>query len=308
VLGLIAVVMAACGDRVAGSLDLVRETGRPLRHVEGEVSCEGPAIASLLPRLKEDPNACEILRSGAGSVPTLALLLDDADRRTLAAVFLAEIGGKEAATALLERWRATRDAAQEVVFFRQRGEAAVRRGYHYEGIDHAFYGELFMALGYAGRPVSAAIAQDTAAAIEESERLQAEGAELVAIERREDGIELRRRAPSVETAREGLRLLAMLRAPEAPSVFVKALRSPVLIVRTTAVQRVVYLTQPTDELLRALHPLLDDPELRIEAAEQVEFLLDPVAAVGVEPALRMPAERQAALVARCKQQLAVRLR
>jgi hypothetical protein len=89
---------------------------------------------------------------------------------------------------------------------------------------------------------------------------------------------------------------------------VKALRSPILPLRITAVQQVVYLTQPTDEVLRALHPLLDDPELRLDAAEQVEFLLDPTAAVDAEPARRLPQEKQAALVARCKERLALRLR
>lgn len=301
-LGIMAFLLGSCGDPVAELVDEVRSSGRHYLHAEGELPT---GVLSLAPRLREQPAARTLLGT-TQSVPRLARLLEDEERRTIAAVLLAEIGGRDAAVALLRCWRAARDAADERTIYRAVGDGWVKLGYRYEGIDHAFYGELLMALAYAGHPVSAEIAKDTATAIAESERLLAEGAEIVSREQREeDGrrLELRTRCPSVQTAREGLRLLAMLRAPEAPALFVAALRSNLPAVRRTAVQEVGYLGEPTEELLRALEPLLDDPELQIDAAEQVEFLLAPAASMGAEPANQLLKDAQLALVARSKERL-----
>jgi hypothetical protein len=305
-------VLGSCGDPVAGMVDQVLRSGAHYIHVEGDLRTDGtPAIKSLAPRLRQDPVARALLDAAGSAVPRLVRLLDDEERRTVAAVFLAEIGGDEAVAALLRCWRKTRDAADERTIYRAVGDGWVKLGYRYEGIDHAFYGELLMALAYAGRGASAEIAKDTDAAISDSERLLAKGAELLTREEREEEgrrLELRTRAPSIQTAREGLRLLAMLRAPEAPARFARALRSPVPALRRAALQEVVYLGAPTDELLRALDPLLDDPELQVDAAEQVEFLLAPGDSIGSKPAHRLPRDALLEFVARSKERLRGHLR
>ncbi|MFI5403222.1 MAG: hypothetical protein ACHQ1G_09815 [Planctomycetota bacterium] len=304
---LAALVLGACGDTVAERIDAVQGNGRRYVHGEGEVRFEDPPAArSLARQLSEDPDGKALLDRSQSAVPELILLLDDPGRRSLAAVFLAEIGGDKAVAELLARWRGLRGDAKEKTVYRSVGSGSFKLGYRYEGVGDGFYGELIMALAYAGRPVSAEIAKDTEAAIAESERLEATGADpMFREERDEDGrrLELRWWAEPIETACEGLRILAMLDAPEAPSLFAKALRSPVRPLRWTAVQEVLFLGDASEQLLPALGPLLDDPELRADAAEQVTFLLDHGATAEAVPVHHMSGDQQAALAVRCKERL-----
>ncbi len=300
-------LLGACGDDVEGRIDAVRASGRRYVHGEGLIRFdEGPAARSIASRLRDDPDGRALLDAGGSAVPALIRLLGDPSRRTLAAAFLAEIGGDEAARALLRAWRSLRDAAKEKRILLPVGNGSFALGYRYEDVDDGFYGEVIMALGYAGRPVSPEIAKDTEAAMVESERLAAKGDELVFREERvEDGrkVELRWSAAPVETACEGLKLLAMLAAPEAPSLFTRALRSPVGALPSTAVQEVVFLGNAASGLLPDLGPLLDDPDLRADAAEQVTFLLEQGATTEAVPVHHLSGEEQAALAVRCKQRL-----
>jgi hypothetical protein len=56
-------------------------------------------------------------------------------------------------------------------------------------------------------------------------------------------------------------------------------------------------------MLPALGPLLDDPDLRVDAAEQVVFLLDDGATTESVPVHHLSGEQQAALAVRCKERL-----
>ena len=308
VLGALTVLLlGACGERVADHLDAIRRSGRRFVHGEGLIRYEDtPAERSVAPRLREMAGGRALLEQGKSAVPALVELLDDPDRRTLAAVFLAEIGGSDAAAELLRRWRSLRDDAKEKRILLPVAGGQVALGYRYEGVDDDFYGELIMALGYAGLPVSAEIAKDTEVAIAESDRLAAAGEELVfREEREEDGrmIELRWSAEPAETASEGLKILALLRAPDAPSLFEKAIRSPVRRLRRTGVQEVLFLGDAADRMLPVLGPLLDDPDLRVEAVQQVAFLLDDGATTESVPVHHLSGEQQAALAIRCKERL-----
>ncbi len=307
VLGILTVLLlGACGDSVMDRLDAVARTGRYV-HGAGETRFgEPPAVRSLAPLLRKEPMGAALLDDGDVAVPDLVRLLDDPPRRTLAVVFLAEIGGDVAAREFVRRWRAHRDDARRTSLYRQIGGGSLKLGYRYEGIDDDFYGELLMALGYSGLPVSAEIAKDTLAAIEESDRLAARGAELLSrAEREDDGrrIEIRWWAAPIETACEGLRILALLRAPEAPSVFDRAMRSPAAAIRRAAVDDVLFLRGVADRLLPSLGPLLDDPELSADAAEQVAFLLDDATTVAAAPIRALPVDRRAAVVGHCKERL-----
>ena len=62
---------------------------------------------------RQNPDAAAILDAGPRAVPELLRLLEDPERELLAAVFLSEIGGREAALGLLARWRETRARVQE---------------------------------------------------------------------------------------------------------------------------------------------------------------------------------------------------
>ncbi len=300
-------LLGACGDRVEVRIDAVRASGRRFAHGEGLIRFdEGPKGRSIGSRLREDPDGRALLDAGERAVPPLIRLLDDPERRTLAAVFLAEIGGDAAARELLKTWRGLRDAAKEKRILLPVGNGSFGLGYRYEDVDDGFYGEVIMALGYAGRPVSSEIAKDTEAAMAESERLAASGERLVFREERvEDGrkVELRWSAAPVETACEGLRILAMLAAPEAPSLFTRALRSPVGSLKSTAVQELAFLGDAANGLLPDLGPLLDDPDLRADATEQVTFLLEQGATTEAVPVHHLSGEQQAALAVRCKQRL-----
>jgi hypothetical protein len=95
----------------------------------------------------------------------------------------------------------------------------------------------------------------------------------------------------------------MLRAPEAPSLFAKALRAPVRTLRCTAVQEILFLGDAANGLLPALGPLLDDPDLRADAAEQVTLLLDDGRTTEAVPVHHLSGEEQAAVAVRCKERL-----
>ena len=202
-------ILSACSGDVPGRIDAVSAAGRRYVHGEGLIRFDDrPGARSIAPRLRESPDGRGLLDAGQAAVPDLIRLLDDPARRTMAAVFLAEIGGERAVGELLRRWRSLRDDAREMQIVLPVKGGSVALGYRYEGVDDGFYGELIMALGYAGGPVSGEIAKDTDVALAESERLAAAGAELLFREGRdEDGrrIELRRYAGPIETAREGLR-------------------------------------------------------------------------------------------------------
>jgi len=300
-------LLGACGDGVEGRIDAIRASGRRYVHGEGLVRFDGgPATRSIATQLREDKNARALLDAGESAVPSLIRLLKDPERRTLAATLLAEIGGNGAARELMTTWRSLRDSAKEKRILLPVGSGSFALGYRYEGVDDGFYGEVIMALGYAGGPVSGEIAKDTEVAMTESERLAAKGDELLFREERvEDGrkVELVWSAAPVETAREGLKLLAMLRAPEAPSLFARALRSPVPALRCTAVQEIPFLGDAANGLLPALGPLLDDPDLRADAVEQVTLLLEDGAPTEAVPVHHLSGEQQAAVAVRCKERL-----
>lgn len=277
-------LLAGCGQDVTDHIDALRESGT--RYVHATLPSPD-RLAELYPgqepdrsfrsRLHEDEHARAVLDAGEAAVPELVRLLDDPERRTLAAVFLAEIGGERAATGLLARWRDLRGEVQTKSVYRSYeragGRVTMTMGIRHEGIDQAFYGELLHALCYAGRPVSAAVAADTRTAMDEAERLQAAGEDLRRKETRES-LELRWNVEPVETAREGLQILAMVAAPEAPPLFTRALRSPLRSLRWTGVQEVIWIGEGAQQTLPALGALLDDPDLREEVIEQIYFILD----------------------------------
>jgi hypothetical protein len=297
-----AALLGAC-DEAADSVDALVRSGRRFAH-EGlrPVDESGPVVPSIAAAIREHPEGRALLEEGDRAVPALSLLLDDPERRTIAAALLAEIGGTDAAAALLARWRAVRDDAQTKRVYRLVEGGSLPLGTRYEGIDHHFYAELLMALGRAGLPVSAEIAADTEAAITESERRRAAGESILFREERVEGgrrTELRWRAAPVETAREGLRILMMAGAPEAPPVFSRALRSPVRGLRTTALEGVLYLGPEATAMLPTLGNLLDDPELCPDALRSVAFLLDE----GTVPDPNLTGNERAVLVAAYKARL-----
>ena len=81
-------------------------------------------------------------------------------------------------------------------------------------------------------------------------------------------------AEPVETAREGLHVLAMSGAGEGPALFARALRSPVDAFRWDAVQEVQFLGRGREQTLPALATLLDDAPLRGLAVSAVASLTD----------------------------------
>ncbi|MHC4548263.1 MAG: hypothetical protein ACYTEZ_05745 [Planctomycetota bacterium] len=286
----VALVLVACGESepsVAERIDALRASAEPFFHPTLPTP---QRLAGLFPdgveierdprrRLRENDHGRAILDAGERAVPELIRLLDSPPRRTLAAVLLAEIGGREAAAALLGRWRDLRGAAKTKSIYDLEGRppCAAGGGYRHEGVDHDFYRELIEALCHAGRPVAAAVAADTDAAMDESERRHAMGKDLARDERRREPrqeIELRWHVECVETASEGLQMLARVGAPEAPPRFVRALHSPVHALRWTAVQCVTYLGRDAESVLLSLGILLDDPGLRFEALDALVFLLD----------------------------------
>jgi hypothetical protein len=297
---LMALAASACDEDAKGRIDAVRRNGRRYMHGEDLLPFErsGSAVRSLSPKLREDPNGRALLDLGEAMAPELAKLLDDPERRTLAAVFLAEGGKERGATELLRRWQVLRGQVKEEQLYRLRRGTAIGIGYRYQGVDGQFYAEVVLGLTYAAQPVSAKIAADTRAAIEESARLEASGQQLLfREEREEDGarIEVRWSAEPVETASEGLRILAMAAAPEAPSLLEGALRSRIPALRRTALREAAWLGRDGQKLLPAIRPLLDDPDLGDEAIEQVARIVE-----GITPSRPFTTEQRAALVARLR--------
>jgi len=290
IIGVVAVLLlVGCGAKVADHIDALRESGTrwyvhsmlpsPERLAEIYPGRESVGLDSLRSRLRKDEHARAILDAGEAAVPELVRLLDDPERRTLAAVFLAEIGGEQAATALLGRWRDHRgDVKTKSVYrsFERAGRpVTMAMGSRHEGIDSGFYSELLHALCFVGRAVSAAVAADTRAAMDEAEKLQAAGEKLRREEtRQEEELELRWNIEPVETACEGLHILAMVGAPEAPALFTRALRSPVRSFRWTGVQEVNWIGEGAKQTLPALGALLDDPDWREDVLEPLALLLD----------------------------------
>jgi len=153
------------------------------------------------------------------------------------------------------------------------------KGWRYEGVDGRFYGELIHALCYAGRPVSASVAADTRAAMDEAEKRQSAGEDLWRKETRQEApgeVELQWDIEPVETACEGLEILAMVGAPEAPPLFMRALGSQVRSCRWAAVHSVSYIGEGDEQLLPVLGALLDgdDMRLREDVLWQLECMLD----------------------------------
>jgi len=97
----VAMLLVGCGQTVTGHIDALQEGGArhahdtmpsPQRQAELYPMAE-PDGLDLRSRLREDQHGRALLDAGEGAVPELVRLLGDPERRTLAAVFLAEIGG-----------------------------------------------------------------------------------------------------------------------------------------------------------------------------------------------------------------------
>lgn len=280
---------AACGEAdpptVGDRLDAMIEAGAtpvhqslpsPARKAELSI----PVVADgVRPVLLETTHGRALLEAGQAVVPDLVGFLDDEERGTLAAVFLAEIGGEEAAQGLLDVWRSLRGHRVTKHTYTALEESAepmrIASGFRHEGVRHVFYGELLMALAYAGLPVSAEIASDTLAAVKSCEKRRSAG-ETLGFEE-EEGDERRKWSdPEVETATEGLRILAMLGAAEAVDQLVRALASPIEEFRWTAAQNAYWLGKDVDPVLPSLVRTLDDPSrgLRVEALRELLSILE----------------------------------
>lgn len=273
---LAAAALPACGESVEDRIDALRSGGASYLHDPPRPAPDPDALPSppVSERLRGSEAGRALLDAGERAVPDLVRLLDDPDRQTVAAAVLAEIGGVAAAEGLLDRWRRLRTAVRDACVYRVAG-IATALGKRYESGDGVFYAELLHALCRSGRVVASAVARDTAAALDECERLAAAGADLVRTERREeDGrtIELRWWPDPVETAREGLRILAACRAPEAPALAERGLRSPVRVVRRAALRSLAFLGERAEPLLPQVARLLEDPAWRDEAKEQLRIL------------------------------------
>lgn len=286
---------AACGDpSVRDRIDAIRRSGArfahetlpsPQRTRERSPDGRGTWQEGIRSDLWKNSDAAALLRMGDAAVPDLARLLEDRERGPLAAVFLGEIGGKGAAAALLARWRELRGEDQQKRIYRYQGEAVYAEGFTYERVDMDAYGEMIASLCYTGREVGKEIAADTAAAMDESERLQREGKDLAFEEWRdeEDGKKrLMWDAEPVETACEGLQFLAMAGAPEGVDLFVRGLQSPVRAIRWAAIQEHTWLEVGRDRTMPLLGGLLDDPEWRVKAVEELSSVLPGVSFV-VDP-------------------------
>lgn len=285
------VLLSGCGGKttVADHLDGLAASGTTYRHNTlpsparraelNPVSSSDPTPGqTLAERLHKNEHGRALLDAGQTAVPELIALLGDENRRTLAAVFLGEAGGPEAAGALLHQWRELRPKRLKKNVYvhlsdpAKPGSRSLRAGFHYEGVEGAFYGELLFALSYCGRPESAAIASDTRAAMKRCESRQAAGEVFVAESQGEPsdehphGTTVRWSDGEVETCDEGLELLAMIGAPEATELFVRALHSPVRSFRWTALQNASYLGTAVKPLVASIWQLLDDPDLADLAA------------------------------------------
>lgn len=306
--------VAACGaaePTVEQRIDALLEGGK---HFEHNVLPSRARMAELYPesppdrsewriefRLRENPDAAALLRAGERAVADLVRLVDDPKRRTLACLFLAEIGGVPAANSLLAAWRKERGR-----YVHKTGRYPTEGGmnyiaYTYEPADGGFSGELIAALCYTGRDVSVEIARDATISMDEAERLAAAGEKLDRQEKRtrpEGEVELFWDVEPVETACEGLHILGMAGANDAPALFARALRSSIRSLRWAAVQDVLYIGQGKETTLPALAPLLDGSDLRDAALRAVIRILDHDS----ERSSTTPAERTE-LVARYRKRL-----
>lgn len=308
-----ALLLAACGKTtVADRIDALRKAGVDVNLYElpsaqrMEELYPDRDVRSLRPHgagrtLRAHAAGAAILEAGPAAVPELVALLEDPERAKLAALFLGEIGGSEAALGLLARWRELRGTLQDMSVYRRRDGEIWAGGVRREGPFVDFYGALLHALCHVGREVGAEVAADTAAAMDEAERIQLAGGNVIFEERRDEPegeVTLRWQVEPIEAAEEGLYVLAMAGAREGVDVFVRALRSPVRSIRWKAIQGVGWLGEGMDRTLPILGALLDDPEWRSMALEAVAFMV----ARDVVPRSLSPAEEEA-LAVRYKRRL-----
>lgn len=289
-LALGALVLCACGDDVSGRIDELRVSRARYLH-EAPRAPDPHALPSepVSARLRESAAGRDLLDAGDDAVPALVRLLDDPDRRTLAAAVLAEIGGSAAARGLLDCWRRLRATVRDTSVYRV-PDLRRRIGTRYEKVDGVFYAELLNALCSAGLAAESAIVCDTEMALAECERLAARGEGVVSRERtQEDGrqVELRWWPEPVETACEGLRILAASGAAETPALVGRALRLDTCPVRRAAIRAIGFLGPRAEALFPEIALLLGDPMWRDETRQQLEIL-----------AASVPDEQRRAMVGR----------
>lgn len=306
VLGLL---LATCGREpsIAGRIDAIRGDGTfptfrelPSKARRLELYPRSPDPAERA-RFADCPEGLAILELGASAVPELVRLLNDRRRWTYAAAFLGEIGGPRAAEALVATWRAVRATFTEMSVVRTEADGMRRVHQRFEPEDGGFCGELLHALCLCAAPLAAEIARDTSRALDEVDRLAAEGAAMDARERRTGDAgpeDLAWHVEPVETACEGLHILGMCGAPEAAPLFDRALRSSVPALPRAAVHDVIFLGPGRDRTLPALGVLLDDEKLRGEAVDAIARIVD-----GDSPPRPSTPEAEAEAVARYRKRL-----
>jgi len=287
-------LLVGCGDPTAvDHIDAMLEDGKSYRH--SILPRPAPdAKSSMLKTLRKNEHARAVLDAGEDAVPKLIDMLADEERRTLAAVFLAEIGGDDAAAALLKQWRMLRQTRIRKTNYSTAGyDSRLTMGTEYDGVDPDFYGELLHALSYCGRSQSAAIAADTLAALEDSEQRLAAGEQIgyETPDEPHDGWFQCWWIGSVETTNEGLQMLAMVRASEAPDVFARALSSELRPIRFAAIQEAGFIGPDAQALIPALWDKLDSPKFREDALEAIIQILDEPG-IGTLPVPRSPTEAE----------------
>jgi hypothetical protein len=274
-------------------------TAERMAELHPESSEDWRATHGYRRQLRANPDASAILDAGQAAVPDLVRLLGEADREMLAAVLLSEIGGREAAQGLLARWRETRARFQEKSAYLHSDGEVYSQGVRTEGPGSG-YGKVLYALKCLGREVGTEVAADTAAAMDEAERIQRAGNNVIFEERvqePEGEVELRWQVEPIEAACEGLQILAMAGAPEGVDPYVRALRSPVRSFRWHALQYVPYLGHGLDRTLPAIGAMIDDPEWR-------DLVLGALATIWNQIPPRDPSpDKEEKLVARYKRRL-----
>lgn len=244
----------------------------------GTPASAGATHRQRLQRLRENSNADALLAAGSKAATPLTELLGDTKRQDLAAIFLGEIGGPVAATALLEAWRRTRAASQ------------TRTSYTKEAVTHLsgqtvtgalvyerppFQSAVVYSLSLCGRPVAEQIAQDTLEAINAAEALQRQGEPIRFEESGDlDGLpaQVSWLAEPADTAVEGIGVLSMVGGEHAVRVLATSLRSPVQPIRWDAIQASASLAYEAEPLLPQLVEALADPAFRKEARSALSLL------------------------------------
>ncbi|MCP5070930.1 MAG: hypothetical protein GY946_30570 [bacterium] len=224
--------------------------------------------------LGKSPDGRALLALDQAAVPALVALLPDARRRTLAVVFLGEIGGPDAASALLQKWRGLRDNTRAKRAYIDNGGMRLVSTM-YETPDDQLVPALAHSLSLCGLPVTKEIAADTLAAMNEAEALQRDGAAVKLEEAKElDGrpAKLIWWVEPVETTKKGLEILSMVGGPEALPVFTRALDSPIPTIRLTAIQASMHMAYEAEPLLPTLTEALHDPEYRAPALSTLQGL------------------------------------